>query len=203
MIPARCHIVWIGPFVPAREQQFVEQARAVLEGFDVTLWRDETIDRLISCHRVEPFIRRAISDKRFAFAADAVKLVALERYGGWAIDADVEVHRSFGDFSSLGWVSGSECYHGRYAPITAVWGAQERHPFTSAVLRQYLMLDYSYLTTHPNTEWMSHMLYELGAKNDNSQQVVSGIHLMPSETFCSPYINGKSYSTHHFTKSWG
>lgn len=205
MIPKICNVVWLGSEMPSREKIFLENNKKVLSNYTFNVWNNETIKELIVKHPAESFINQAIQDKKWAFAADAIKLVALEKFGGWSIDADNEILKTFDDFSHLNWVSGFETYNGRIKPITAVWGAIPSHLFTKKLLSTYWTTDYSYLVTKANTKWISKILFSNGILCDNSKQYCKelDVTIYPSNVFCGPMVDGlDTYALHHFNGSW-
>jgi hypothetical protein len=205
MIPKICNVVWLGAEMPEREKAFLENNKRILNDYVVNVWDNKTSLELISGHPVENFVKKAIQDKKWAFAADAIKLIALEKYGGWSIDADNEILKSFNNFLHLNWVSGFEIYHRRLKPITAVWGATPNHLFTQRLLSVYLKEDYSYLTTKANTKWISKILFSNGIQCDNTNQYCKelDVNIFPAHVFCGPKIEGQeTYSLHHFNGSW-
>lgn len=203
MIPKKVHVVWLGGPMPDRETHFLENNKKVLHDYELTLWGNDNYKDLLVKHPAENFVRRAIDLKKYAFASDVIKLVALEKFGGWSIDADNEVLKSFDDFLHLSFVSGFEKYK-NYSPITAVWGAVPNHKFTKLLLQQYSERDFEYLTWKPNTKWITEILISQGAVNNNSFQVVSSLDvtLYPNYVFCGPKTENQTYALHHFNGSW-
>ena len=204
MIPKRYHVVWIGGELPEREFNFFEKAKSIVGGDNITMWGNDNVNELIKDHYVESFVKRAISERKFAFASDAIKLIALEKFGGWALDSDVEIYNSLACFSDLNWVSGFELWGGNYMPITAVWGSDVGHTFTKMILDKYKEYDYNFIISNPNTRWISNILFEHGIHNNNQKQYCEKIDvtIFPSEVFCGPKIEGISHSYHHFTCSY-
>jgi len=202
MIPKKVHVVWLGGPMPDREKRFLENNKKILHDYEVNLWGNENFLDLINDHPVKNFVTRAIEIKKYAFASDAIKLIALEKYGGWSIDADNEILKSFDDFLNYSFVTGFEKYK-HYSPVTAVWGAIPNHKFTKILLNEYLTRDFDYLTWKPNTKWITEILLSHGVKNDNSRQRIDDIdlELFPDYVFCGPKTD-KTYSLHHFNGSW-
>jgi mannosyltransferase OCH1-like enzyme len=202
MIPRNIHIVWLGNAMPEREKSFFENNKKILFNYNVNLWGNDNFNELIKNHPVEEFVLKAIGIKKYAFASDAIKLIALEKYGGWSLDADNEVLKSFDDFLDFSFVTGFEKYK-RYSPITAVWGAVPNHKFTKILLNEYLERDFEYLTWKPNTKWITEILLNYGVRNDNTRQRLEQIDvdLFPDYIFCGPKTE-ETYSLHHFNGSW-
>lgn len=203
MIPKIANIVWLGGEMPDREQIFLTNNKMVLSDYKINLWGNDNYHELFDDAHLKEFVDNAIQIKKYAFAADVIKLVALQKYGGWSLDADNEVLQTFDDFLHLSFVSGFEKFK-RYSPITAVWGAIPNHKFTNLLLEQYHLRDFNYLTTKPNTQWITEILIAAGAINNNSQQYIESldVHLYPDYVFCGPKAENKTYSLHHFNGSW-
>jgi mannosyltransferase OCH1-like enzyme len=203
MIPKKLHIVWLGDEMPEKEKNFLQNNKKVLDGYEINLWGNDTVHSLIANHPIENFVHRAIEIKKYAFASDAIKLIALDKHGGWSIDSDNEILQTFDSFLEHSWVSGFEKYK-HYSPITAIWGAIPNHKFTKLLIQQYLDRDFEYLIWKPNTKWITEILLSYGARNDNTQQRIEelDIDLYPDYVFCGPHIEGKTYALHHFKGSW-
>lgn len=204
MIPKTAHIVWLGAPMPPRETEFLEKTRSTLKDYTVNLWGNDNTNDLISGHPIESFIRRAINERKFAFASDAIKLVALQTYGGWSLDSDNVVYKSLEPFEHHSWVTGFEVYSSRYAPFTAVWGAEANHVFTNLLINKYRDNTYDWLVSMPNTRWVSQILVRLGIQNNNTIQTTSehDVTIYPSSVFCGPWDDEQTVAMHHFTGSW-
>lgn len=74
------HIIWIGGVVPSVVSQNVECWRRSYPGC-VTLWTDENIGEFVETGLHDPLIHPVIR-------ADLLRVLVIERYGGWYVDAD-------------------------------------------------------------------------------------------------------------------
>jgi mannosyltransferase OCH1-like enzyme len=204
MIPKIAHIVWLGGPMPNRETEFLNTTTKILDGYIINLWGNENIDSLITGHPIESFVRRAIENRKYAFASDAIKLIALQRFGGWSMDSDNAVYKSLSPYECHSWVTGFEMYNSRYAPFTAIWGSHSDHPFTDLLINKYKENTYEWLTSIPNTRWISQILINMGIKNDNTLQTTSEyeVTIYPSSVFCGPWEEQNTVAMHHFTGSW-
>ncbi|WP_295679043.1 glycosyltransferase [uncultured Fibrobacter sp.] len=92
-IPKVIHYCWFSgePF-PDVESRCVESWRRMLPDYEFVLWDMEKIKEIHS-----EWVDSAIAQKKWAFAADYVRLYALYNYGGVYLDCDVEVLKSFDD----------------------------------------------------------------------------------------------------------
>ena len=90
-IPKIIHYCWLSgtPF-PDLENRCIESWKKYLPDYELILWDKERIKEIHSS-----WIDSAIAQKKWAFAADYVRLYALYNYGGIYLDCDVEVLKSF------------------------------------------------------------------------------------------------------------
>jgi len=91
MIPKIIHLCWISgdPYPPLIEKCISSWAR-VLPDYQVMIWDSNRIAKLELRWVIE-----AVAARKYAFAADYIRLHALYYYGGIYLDSDVEVFRSF------------------------------------------------------------------------------------------------------------
>ena len=204
MIPKNVHVVWLGAEMPPKYKDIFEKNKEVLSDYNITLWDNNNIDDLIKGTPEEGFVKRAVKIKKYAFASDAIKLISLEKFGGWALDADNLILKRFDDFNHHSWVSGFENYRRRLLPITAIWGAISHHKFTKLLLSKYTEENFDSLIKMPNTQWISTLLFENGIINNNAQQRIEklDVEIYPDYVFCGPFVKNKTYALHLFAKSW-
>lgn len=79
--------------------------KKVLPDYEFILWDAK---KLAECNNV--FANEAVSVKKWAFAADFVRLYAVYHYGGIWLDTDVEMFKSFDPFLNDGMFIGREYY---------------------------------------------------------------------------------------------
>jgi hypothetical protein len=97
MIPKIVHLCWIsGDPYPDLISRCLASWQRHLPGYEVMLWNRSSFD-------VDgtPWVAEATACKKYAFAADYIRLHALYHHGGIYLDADVEVLRSFDDLLEL------------------------------------------------------------------------------------------------------
>lgn len=96
-IPKVVHYCWLsGASFPDLESRCFESWKHMLPGYKFVLWDMERIKEIHS-----DWMNSAIAEKKWAFAADYVRLYALYNYGGIYLDCDVEVLKSFDDLLNL------------------------------------------------------------------------------------------------------
>ncbi|MDE1892473.1 MAG: glycosyl transferase [Betaproteobacteria bacterium] len=104
MIPKKLHLCWLSgePFPPLI-QHCLDSWKKYLPDYEVVVWDLQRIDL-----KEIPWAREAFEHRKYAFAADYIRLYALYEMGGIYLDADVEVTRSFDDLLNQGSFMGYE-----------------------------------------------------------------------------------------------
>ena len=106
MIPKKIHYCWLSndPF-PEKIQMCMASWKEVMPEYEVKLWNTENFD-------VEsvPYVKEAFDNRKWAFAADYIRLYALYTEGGIYLDSDVRVLKRFDVFLDHTFFSGME-YH--------------------------------------------------------------------------------------------
>ena len=91
MIPKIIHYCWLsGDSFPTNIQQCLNSWKKHLSGYEIWLWDANRFDvNSIS------WTKQAFEAKKYAFAADYIRLYALYNYGGIYLDSDVTVYKKF------------------------------------------------------------------------------------------------------------
>lgn len=203
-IPKLIHYVWVGNEMPEKHKNIITTNKKVATQYEFVLWDEEKIFNKIKNDPIEPFIHRAYKDKKYAFLSDAIKLFALQKYGGWSIDADVEIVKPLDDFESYNCVSGFESTD--YA-FVATLGSIPNHKFINLLLSKYYdENNYDWLVTIANTGWVGGDIVPNHGnilKNNTYQYSEElDVHVFPSYVFCGTKGYPDTYTVHHFTGSW-
>ena len=221
MIPKIIHYSWFsGEPYPAFLQECMDTWKKVLPDYEFMLWDAE---KLAACNNT--FANEAVSVRKWAFAADFVRLYAVYHYGGIWLDTDVEMFKSFDPFLNDGMFIGRESYVGKLgredvADLTShCFGAEKGHPFIKECLEYYENRHFirSYNENlHPNLRFdmtVIPMLQMALAHNygfdwnplKNELQVLSnGIHVYPFQYFDRPCYEGIKdvVCIHRVAQSW-
>lgn len=105
-IPKIIHYCWLsGEPYPELVQRCMQSWKEKLLDYEFMLWDMNRFD----VHSV-PWVEQACAAKKWAFAADYIRLYALYNYGGIYLDSDVEVLKSFDDLLELPYFFGREHY---------------------------------------------------------------------------------------------
>ena len=105
-MPKIIHYCWLsGEPYPELVQRCMQSWKEKLPDYEFMLWDMNRFD----IHSV-PWVEQACAAKKWAFAADYIRLYALYNYGGIYLDSDVEVLKSFDDLLELPYFFGREHY---------------------------------------------------------------------------------------------
>lgn len=93
MIPKIIHYCWLSsdPY-PDDLQKWMQTWKEKLPDYEFRLWNFSNFDKKLSL-----WVRQAFENKKYAFAADYIRLFAVYNYGGIYLDMDIEVLKSFDD----------------------------------------------------------------------------------------------------------
>jgi len=118
MIPKIIHYCWLSgePF-PFDIQACLDTWRKQLPDYEIWLWDTKRFDINSTL-----WTKQAFETKKYAFAADFIRLYALYNYGGIYLDSDVIVYKSFNDLLELPYFIGHDQIRGFEA---AVIGAEK------------------------------------------------------------------------------
>lgn len=130
MIPKIIHLCWLSgdPF-PNDIQQCIDSWKMYLPDYEIWLWDTKKFD--VSSTE---WTKQAFEAKKYAFAADYIRLYALYNYGGIYLDSDVMVYKSFDDLLKLPYFIGQD-YTG--AMEAAVIGSEKGMPWIAEILERY------------------------------------------------------------------
>lgn len=136
MIPKIIHYTWFSgdPF-PAKIQNCINSWKKHLPDYTFKLWDMEAI-KDINCD----FLKEALAVKKWAYAADFVRLYAVYNEGGIYLDTDVKVFKSFDSLLEAKAFIGKENSIHFEGGFTAQYlsshcfGAEQHHPFIKSCL---------------------------------------------------------------------
>lgn len=118
MIPHIIHYCWLsGEKYPPLVRKCLDSWRERLPGWTFRLWDASCLEE-INC----TYAWDAYRDRTYAIACDVIRLYAIQKYGGFYLDLDVEVLKSLEPLTSLPYVFGIE--HGTGGIEAAVFGSE-------------------------------------------------------------------------------
>jgi len=226
MIPKLIHYSWFsGDPYPSRIEQCMASWKLLLPDYEFVLW-DLAKTREID----NTFLKEALQERKWAFAADVVRCYAIYKYGGIWLDTDVEIFQSFDSLLDNQLFIGKEgralfniADSFRYIyPLTAhCFGAEAGHPFMGSCYDYYH--DRHFITSL-NTSLSDSLRYDLkllpeimsviaasnygydGAldKEDKVEALDNGIVVYPYFYFDLPRYHSKAdvFAIHYLQGGW-
>lgn len=213
-IPKIIHYCWLSndPF-PKDIAAFIASWKKELPDYEFMLWglkRDQVGENV--------WVKQSFEAKKYAFAADYIRIYALYQYGGIYLDTDVEVVKNFDDLLHLPYFVGTE---GGNWIEAAVLGAEKGADWLKDILayfdKPFVNSDGSYaMITLPQ---VMNSIIERKRKisvsdkkeifEDINRNYQSHFYLF-QEDFFSPKNMGtgiisktsNTYAIHHFAMSW-
>lgn len=140
MIPKKIHYCWLsGDPYPEKVQQCIASWHTHMPDWEYVLWDMERVKDIDSV-----WLKECIATKKWAFAADYIRLYALYHEGGVYLDSDVLVFQSFERFLTDRFFIGRESISyptfedGVQVFLTShCFGAEQGHPFLKKNLGYY------------------------------------------------------------------
>lgn len=106
LIPKKIHYCWLsGDEMPAETIKCIDSWKDKMPEYELVLWDKNRFD-ITSV----PFVEEAFKVKKWAFAADYIRMYAIYTEGGIYLDTDVYVMKKFDDFLNNGFFTSME-YH--------------------------------------------------------------------------------------------
>lgn len=147
MIPKIIHVCWLsGESFPPVILDCLDSWSKYLSDYDLYFWGkfpphfDDYKERFKSVRLCNFDIsstlwtKEAFETKKYAFAADYIRLYAVYHYGGIYLDSDVIMYKSFDSLLSLSYFIGQD-HEGGFEP--AIFGAEKGCPWIKSILSHY------------------------------------------------------------------
>ena len=205
MIPKVIHCIWLsGDDKPKLYQECINSWHDIMPGYEVKEWSMSNLPEEVLNHS---FVASAIQAKKWAFAADYIRLWLLYTYGGVYLDMDVMVYKKFDPFlnhSAFGCIEFNPRNFYKYIQVkkadhifglnieAAILGAIAKHEWIKSMMDFYENLTFINSPQFYNTIIMPLIVTQksinLGFKYIPIYQVLKGdIHIYPSDVFSSCY----------------
>ena len=219
MIPKKIHFTWFSkdPF-PELVQQCMATWKEILPDYEFVHWDYERIS-----HIDNAFLREALAKKKWAFAADFIRIYALYNEGGIYLDTDVELYKSFDNLLNLRAFIGREnSYHVkrrravRYLTSHCM-GAEPFHPFFKSCLdyyngRHFVLSEEQWLpeslrfdvTILPLIQFEMAKIHNYNPSESikGVQVIDEGVNIFPNDFFDPEKPTKNSYCRHLAMGSW-
>ncbi len=209
MIPKTIHYCWLGsdPY-PELIRNCIQSWKRYLPDYQFVLWDRMKVETIES-----EWLKQTIALRKYAFAADFIRIYAVSHYGGVYLDSDVELVASLNPFLNHDFFIGVE-YNNDLEP--AVFGAISGHLWLTDLLAYYQnrsfikndgTLDLKPLPTIFNET--AAVRYRL--KSNGKMRFINneGLAIYPCEYFSPKNIyfkkiqkTGHTVAIHHFNGSW-
>ena len=195
-IPKVIHYCWLsGEPYPDLVQKCMESWHKYLPDYQFVLWDNEKIKE-IDCS----WVNSAIAAKKWAFAADYIRLYALYNYGGIYLDCDIEVLKPFDDLLNCSCFVGRETH--KNVIEAAIMGAESGLDWVKNALDWYKSKVFDATQLNNPSIAIPVILKNVLSKKSN-------IAILPAEFF-SPKdnrtgnvkITPHTYTIHHFDGNW-
>ena len=207
MIPKRIHLCWLsGDPYPQKIQKCIDSWKVHLPDYEIMLWDLKRFDIA-----QVPWVEQAFRVKKYAFAADYIRLYALYNYGGIYLDTDVELVRPLDELLELPGFMGFQTNNEVATGLG--FGARKGNSVVQALLRDYDALDFlkadGSADLTPCPERNTRVLQALGVRKDGTRQSIAEMEIFPAEYFCPMdlysrklRVTPKTYSIHRYAESW-
>lgn len=214
MIPKIIHYCWLsGDAYPRDVKACIKSWKKFLPDYEIWLW---DLNRFpLDKH---PWVKEAFELRKYAFAADYIRIYALYNYGGIYLDSDVEVLKSFNDLLDLPYFIGQE--NSPSGIEAATIGAEPGNPFLKKMLDSYEDRHFKLADGTPDiSKPLPYAMRECIEQNFKYHLMESGrnafiddqniVNVFPVDFF-SPKewysqqmtVTENTYSIHHFASSW-
>lgn len=211
MIPKIIHYCWLSedPY-PAKIKMCIKSWKIFLPDYEFMLWDLNRFDINSSI-----WVKQAYDEKKYAFAADYIRLYALQEYGGIYLDTDVEVIKSFNDLLDLPYFVCAEAVD--FAIEAAVIGAKKGCSWITKCLNHYTnrnfiigfcKFDCTALPYIISTVVHEHYQYLLIENRESYNYDINIVCVFPNDWFCNNGFSkiitktNNTYCIHHMNNAW-
>lgn len=196
MIPKIIHYCWLsGDTIPEDLQNCMKSWKDKLPDYKFILWDLNRFD--LNSSR---WVKEAFSAKKYAFAADYIRLYALYNYGGIYMDMDVEVLKSFDDILDRKYLL---AYEDKNRIEAGIMGSEPHSEWTQKSLEYYKNRSFYKKNGTIDNRPLPMILNEIISNNFPDMKIM-GTDVFTTKSLETGIINvtENSYTIHHFAGSW-
>ncbi len=202
MIPHVIHYCWFGRnSKPKLIQKCIESWKVYCPDWEIIEWNEDNYDVFNN-----EYTKTAYNNKKWAYVADYARFDVLNRYGGVYFDTDVELLKPIPDH-----LLNEEAFTGFESADSVnpalVYGTVAGQDLLNKVLERYKQETFT--TSITIVDIFTDILRKNGLNGNNEEQVICGVHILPTEYFgCFNHeiqefektVN--TISIHHYYASW-
>ena len=197
MIPKIIHYCWLSNDpVPEKLQKCMNSWKEKLQGYEFILWNFERFDINSSL-----WVKQAFEAKKYASAADFIRLYAVYNYGGIYLDMDIEVIKPFDDLLDSEYMIAYEDNESKYIEA-GCFGAIKGTQYIKSCLEYFKDREFNEETI-VNGYTLPKIMKEVYSKDSIDISFYSQDYFTAKS-----FITGKiiitenTHSIHHFDGSW-
>lgn len=196
-IPKIIHCCWLsGEPYPTLVQMCLNSWKVFLPEYEVVIWNSKKIKEISST-----WVDSAIQEKKWAFAADYVRLFALYNYGGVYLDMDVEVLKSFDDLLEREYFLGRES--ARNVVEAAVLGAEPKATWVKDCLDFYEGKSFEISKINRPEVAIPFIVKKTLKQTHQNVKIYAAEYFSPLNNLTGELrISDNSYCVHHFNGAW-
>lgn len=199
MIPKIIHYCWLSnDSFPENIKKYMNSWTEKLQNYEFILWDLDRFDINTSM-----WVRQAFEAKKYAFAADYIRLYAVYHYGGIYLDMDIEVIKPFDDLLQNSIILAHEDDKLKYIEA-GCFGAEKEHPLIKIWLDYFSNKNFT-LKMIENGYTLPKMMAAIYAQHlefnwikfyhssfFTAKNLATGLITITNNTYC----------IHHFSGSW-
>lgn len=196
-IPKVIHYCWLSDEpIPEEFQKYIQTWKSKLLDYELKLWNFKIFPKEKSI-----WVKEAFDSKKYAFAADYIRLYAVYSYGGIYMDMDVEVLKDFTDLLNREVIIGYENQKTKLLEA-GCFGAEKNNPFIKKCLdyyedRHFIKPDGTY-DMKPLPQIITPIYKEFYSTTPFSSDYFTA----KSQATGQIFITDRTYAIHHFAGSW-
>lgn len=198
MIPKIIHYCWLSNDpVPKEFQNYINGWHEKLTGYEFIKWDFTRFPKEQS-----DWVSKAFDNKKYAFAADYIRLYAVYNYGGIYMDMDIEVLKAFDDLLDASYMMATERPNESWIEA-GCFGAEKGNEFIGLCLDRYN--DRHFIKPDGSFDQLPLPQVMDSVKKEHSVE----LNLYPWYFFTAKsYDTGiespreETYTIHHFAGSW-
>ena len=197
MIPKTIHYCWLSDDpTPEDLQKYMKSWKEKLPDYEFRLWNFDRFDKKSSL-----WVEQAFDNKKYAFAADYIRLYAVYNFGGIYMDMDIEVLKSFDDLLDSDLILAFENEE-KTGIEAGCFGAEKGNEIIKECLDYYTGRSFVKKDGSFDTLPLPKIMMKVVKRHSN-------LTIRDRYAFtCKSYETGKigtgkeSYAIHHFAGSW-